>query len=194
MYSGLKFQAMARYEDDRLKRGSLGHHSIMAMDLYLDGLLLDENIDPSDIDAMTNRLNRDFRISAAKRGIRVGLRQTRTILGTDNIPPDEDPEIISAGPFTLNVPQRILTTPYREPKLVPLSEKLTSLAAILLRRADQVVSFGDLMKYVWPEGITNAGIRPRISALRLKSNDPPISPSQTRHFQSVTNLGYIFRT
>lgn len=57
-----------------------------------------------------------------------------------------DDEIITCGPFSLNIPRRILTTPHQETQLTP---KVALLLEVFLRRPGEILDRKTLMEEVW---------------------------------------------
>ena len=58
----------------------------------------------------------------------------------------EESKVLEAGPFSLNLEQQTLTTPWTEKKLTP---KLMLLMEVLMRNPEQTLDRKEIMQRVW---------------------------------------------
>ena len=92
-------------------------------------------------------------------------------------------EVYQFGEFALDVTERRLV---RSNRVVPLAPKAHELLTVLVRRAGNLVTKGDLLHDVWPDAAVEEGILAvHISALRKALGDPAL-------IQTVPRAGYRF--
>jgi predicted ATPase len=100
---------------------------------------------------------------------------------------DENPKVLSFGPFELSIGNRILIN---GTVAVPLGARAMDILIALVEQANTVVSRRDLIERVWPkQGADEVSLRVHISALRKALAQ--VDPSR-RYISNVPGRGYSF--
>jgi len=194
----------------RQEREGLDHklltkqHRLSTLDAYLEAQLLDAGTDKLTGPEVIGMLVEDLVKRAGDRGFRLGLMEQRTLF---NIPPQveipvksvgtqpsTDPNIVTAGPFILDVARGVLTTPYKDPPEVDLTVMETRLASTLMRNPGRLVTYSVLVYNLWPNGGGEDNlIKTHLTHIRNKSGDPKIGKRGSRHFCVKNGMGYMFK-
>ncbi|MCS7251633.1 MAG: response regulator transcription factor [Anaerolineae bacterium] len=102
--------------------------------------------------------------------------------------PQEGEEIIEVGPFRLNTVRGVLR---RGDSIYCLTPKQCRLLAILMRRAGQLVSRQDLVRWVWgaEASVQSRSLDVHIRWLRRILEEDPAHP---QYLETVRHVGYRF--
>ena len=98
-------------------------------------------------------------------------------------------DIISAGPFRLNIQKSILTAPGGEQKLTP---KLAKLMEIFMRRPDQVIDRRTLMNEVWQTDYMG-DTRTLDVHIRWIRQAIETNPTKPNYIRTVRGKGYVLK-
>jgi DNA-binding response OmpR family regulator len=97
-----------------------------------------------------------------------------------------DDEIVTCGPFSLNVARRILATPRQEVRLTP---KVALLLEYFMRRPGETIDRKTLMEAVWQTDYMG-DTRTLDVHIRWIRQAIEINPNQPSHLMTIRGVGY----
>jgi DNA-binding response OmpR family regulator len=100
----------------------------------------------------------------------------------------EEGELLELGPFSLNMEQQTLTTPWSEKKLTP---KLVALMAFFIQRQGETLDRTVIMKEVWKTNYVGDTRTLDVHIRWLRQVVEP-SPRKPQYITTVRGIGYCF--
>lgn len=101
--------------------------------------------------------------------------------------PEESP-VLEAGPFSLNLEQQMLTTPWVEKKLTP---KLALLLALFIENREQILGRKEIMQKVWDTDYIGDTRTLDVHIRWLRKVIEP-DPRKPQYLTTVRGQGYCF--
>ena len=104
-----------------------------------------------------------------------------------SVPPVES-SLLESGPFSLNLEQQTLTTPWNEKKLTP---KLVTLMELFMQSRDQILGRKEIMQKVWDTDYIGDTRTLDVHIRWLRKVVEP-NPRKPQYITTVRGKGYCF--
>jgi len=116
------------------------------------------------------------------------IRKLTNRIGHLVVVPEEESKVLEAGPFSLNLEQQTLVTPWNETKLTP---KLVLLMGLFIQHREQTLERKEIMQRVWETDYVGDTRTLDVHIRWLRKIVEP-NPRKPQYITTVRGLGYRF--